>query len=488
MYKALYREFRPRRFSELKGQEAISSVLKNQLQKGSLSHAYLFAGARGTGKTTSARIFACSLNCTNLVDGEPCLECDNCKAALNDTMPDIIEMDAASNNSVENARDIREKINLLPVQGKYKIYIIDEVHMLSGSAFNALLKTLEEPPSYAVFILATTELNKLPKTVLSRCQRFDFKNISEDEIVKRLQEVLSELGAESESSALYLIANAADGALRDALTLLEKCYSVEKFITESTVNSILNLAETSDIERTVNALLEYDEKTALLTLESLIDSGIAPATLAGQLLQSLRQRLILSVSSSEQKWDKTQIIDAMDYIANAETKMRMSTRPFILLETAIMRILLPERGSDVSHMVKRMDKLEKSLKNFDFSSVAPSSYSPLDNPLPQKARKPRVIPKSEKELWDEIIKILKKDMSLGSKSKYDSYPIISSYVKFIGLNQNTLEVSIPACMSNEFSEALKDIQTIAQEITGQNMQVTPLSADNSAYDADEIED
>lgn len=205
-YKALYRRFRPRRFCELKGQDNISTVLKNQIMSGQTSHAYLFSGPRGTGKTSTAKILACALNCTNLQDGEPCLECENCKAALSDSMPDIIEMDAASNNSVDNAREIRDKVSLLPVKGKHKVYIIDEVHMLSNSAFNALLKTIEEPPEYSVFILATTELRKLPKTVLSRCQRFDFKSIADNSIMDRMKEVLSNIGASATDDALYAIA------------------------------------------------------------------------------------------------------------------------------------------------------------------------------------------------------------------------------------------------------------------------------------------
>ena len=178
-YRAIYRQFRPRRFSEITGQKTVVKVLRNQVRTGSPAHAYLFAGQRGTGKTSAARILAMALNCLDPHDGEPCLECANCRDALQDSMIDIIEIDAASNNGVDNARDIREKVNLVPVAGRYKIYIIDEVHMLSPAAFNALLKTLEEPPEYAVFILATTELQKVPRTVLSRCQRFDFKSLTD---------------------------------------------------------------------------------------------------------------------------------------------------------------------------------------------------------------------------------------------------------------------------------------------------------------------
>ena len=222
-YKALYRQFRPRRFADLKGQDMIARVLKNQIMAGEPAHAYLFSGPRGTGKTSTAKILAMALNCLHPEGGEPCLVCENCRAALSDAMIDMIEMDAASNNGVDNARDIRDKAGLLPTRGKYKVYIIDEVHMLTGQAFNALLKTLEEPPAHVVFILATTELDALPKTVLSRCLRFDFKFIDRREVVERMQEVLRATGGEAEEDALYEIAEASEGAMRDALTILEKC-------------------------------------------------------------------------------------------------------------------------------------------------------------------------------------------------------------------------------------------------------------------------
>ena len=217
-YKALYRQFRPRRFEDLKGQELITRILRNQIIQNEPAHAYIFSGPRGTGKTSTAKIFAAALNCENPENGEPCLKCQNCIAALNDSMIDIIEMDAASNNGVDNARDIRDKAGLLPTRGRYKVYIIDEVHMLTGPAFNALLKTIEEPPEHVVFILATTELDAVPKTVLSRCLRFDFKFIDRKLVIERMKEVLRTTGMTADEDALEDIADASEGAMRDALT------------------------------------------------------------------------------------------------------------------------------------------------------------------------------------------------------------------------------------------------------------------------------
>ena len=222
-YTALYRKFRPQTFGEMVGQEHITKTLKNQIMAGRVGHAYLFNGGRGTGKTSAAKILARAINCLNPKDGEPCNECEICKSILSGANTDVVEMDAASNNSVEDIRAIREEVNFLPTTCKYRVYIIDEVHMLSTGAFNALLKTLEEPPEHVKFILATTEPQKLPATILSRCQRFDFKRISNEDIVKRLKEVCSKSDIEITEGALNTIAILSEGAMRDALSILERC-------------------------------------------------------------------------------------------------------------------------------------------------------------------------------------------------------------------------------------------------------------------------
>lgn len=222
-YTALYRKFRPLTFGEMVGQEHITKTLKNQIIANRVGHAYLLTGGRGTGKTSAAKILARAINCLNPKDGEPCNECEICKGALSGSLTDIVEMDAASNNSVEDVRSIREEVNFLPTKAKYRVYIIDEVHMLSTGAFNALLKTLEEPPEHVKFILATTEPQKLPATILSRCQRFDYKRISNEDIIKRLEIVCKESSIEATNGALGIIASLSEGAMRDALSILERC-------------------------------------------------------------------------------------------------------------------------------------------------------------------------------------------------------------------------------------------------------------------------
>lgn len=375
-YKALYRQFRPRRFSEIKDQPSVSQIIKNQVKNGRPSHAYIFSGPRGTGKTSTAKILACALNCLSPEDGEPCLKCENCLAALNDTMPDIIEMDAASNTGVDDARALREKINLMPVNGKYKVYIIDEVHMLSNSAFNALLKTIEEPPDYAVFILATTELRKLPKTVLSRCQRFDFKAIESEGIKERLSEVVAEIGRTADGDALDMIAEAADGGMRDALTILEKICSTEEHVTSAGVASVLNFAESGKVRELAGRIAAYDEKGAVELLIGITDSGIEPQTLVNQLILFLRDVLIASVTGEGKyaadaaDWTKAGLIKAIDALADAEKRMSVSSRPNILLESAVLRLLLPERQEEPEDMSLRIDKLEKKLNELKKSGAA----------------------------------------------------------------------------------------------------------------------
>lgn len=222
-YMAMYRKFRPTVFSEVKGQDAIVTTLKNQIKSERIGHAYLFCGTRGTGKTTVAKILAKAVNCENPVDGEPCGECPVCKGIAAGTLLNVVEIDAASNSSVDNVRQIVDEVSYSPTEGKYKVYILDEVHMLTPAAFNALLKTLEEPPSYVIFILATTESHKIPITILSRCQRYDFKRISLETIADRMRELTQKEGAEVDEDALTFIAKEADGSMRDALSLLDQC-------------------------------------------------------------------------------------------------------------------------------------------------------------------------------------------------------------------------------------------------------------------------
>lgn len=273
-YTALYRKFRPTTFSEMVGQDAITRTLKNQIIAGRVGHAYLFNGGRGTGKTSAAKILARAVNCLNPIEGEPCNECEICKGAINGSLTDVVEMDAASNNSVEDIRSIREEVNFLPTKAKYRVYIIDEVHMLSTGAFNALLKTLEEPPDHVKFILATTEPQKLPATILSRCQRFDFKRISNEDIIKRLEIVCKESEINITKEALEIIATLSEGAMRDALSILERCVQDgENNIDENKIKDLVGIPKRTYINKITQGIVNYDVDIAIETMSKVLDEG-----------------------------------------------------------------------------------------------------------------------------------------------------------------------------------------------------------------------
>ena len=267
-YTALYRKFRPLTFSEIVGQDHITRTLRNQIIANRVGHAYLFNGGRGTGKTSAAKILARAVNCLNPKDGEPCNECEICKGVINGSLTDVVEMDAASNNGVDDIRSIREEVNFLPTKAKYRVYIIDEVHMLSTPAFNALLKTLEEPPEHVKFILATTEPQKLPATILSRCQRFDFKRISNEDIVKRLEIVCDESKIDATKAALNTIAILSEGAMRDALSILERCVQDgENKIDEDKIKDLVGIPKITFVNKIVESIINYDINGALSVTE-----------------------------------------------------------------------------------------------------------------------------------------------------------------------------------------------------------------------------
>ena len=307
-YQALYRKWRPRTFDSVIGQEAITDTLKNAIKRGKVSHAFLFAGPRGTGKTSCAKIFAKALNCTNLQDGEPCNECEICKAILSGSLTDVVEMDAASNNSVEDIRSIRDEVNFLPTLAKYRVYIIDEVHMLSTGAFNALLKTLEEPPAHVKFILATTEPQKLPATILSRCQRFDFKRISNDDIIKRLEIVCQKAQIDATKEALEIIAILSEGAMRDALSILERCVQEgNNKIDENKVKELVGIPPITFVNKIVKNIIEYDAPGALNSLDEVIKEGKDLQNLIWEIIKYVKDILIYKTSKNLAIYNKEEI-------------------------------------------------------------------------------------------------------------------------------------------------------------------------------------
>lgn len=370
-YKALYRTWRPERFCEVVGQDHITKVLSGQIVSSKMAHAYLFSGPRGTGKTSLAKIFAKAINCTDRQGAEPCGVCSVCQETVADNAVDIIEIDAASNNGVDSVREIRDRVNLLPAFCSFKVYIIDEVHMLSKGAFNALLKTLEEPPSHVIFILATTEPHKLPATIRSRCQQFDFKRISIDVITKRLEQVAESEGYVFNQDALKMIARAADGGMRDALSILDQCAAFGNITTQN-VTSTLGGGDTQMLLALIECIAKYDEKGALEQLRAVLDAGADTKTLIKDLADVFRRMMWLctgadlgEVEEREKKladiFGKNACIRALDILIKKEYEMRINLRADIVLETAVMSIMCPEDDAEATS-TQRLEKLEGRLR------------------------------------------------------------------------------------------------------------------------------
>ncbi len=360
-YTALYRKFRPQTFEEMVGQEHITKTLRNQIMANRVGHAYLFNGGRGTGKTTSAKVLARAINCLNPKDGEPCNECEICKAALNGSLTDIVEMDAASNNSVEDIRSIREEVNFLPTKAKYRVYIIDEVHMLSQGAFNALLKTLEEPPEHVKFILATTEPQKLPATILSRCQRFDFKRISNEDIIKRLEIVCKESNIEITKQALNIIASLAEGAMRDALSILERCVQDgENNIDEDKIKELVGIPKITHIHSITEAIIKYNIDEAMESITKVLDEGKDLNNLLWEVIKYIKDILMVktgqkltiynetdfeSLKKLADEVSKERAINLINELSKLENDMKSSTQRLIVFEAGIIRLCDKELAS-----------------------------------------------------------------------------------------------------------------------------------------------
>ena len=376
-YTALYRKYRPMNFEEVVGQEHITRTLKNQIMANRVGHAYLFNGGRGTGKTSSAKILARAVNCLNPQEGEPCNECEICKSALAGTLTDIVEMDAASNNSVEDIRSIREEVNFLPTKAKYRVYIIDEVHMLSTGAFNALLKTLEEPPEHVKFILATTEPQKLPPTILSRCQRFDFKKIGKEYIKQRLEYICKENQIEITNEALELIAILAEGALRDALSILERCMQENtQKIDEDIVKDLVGIPKLTYIYEITKSIIEKNVENAIQNTNKVLEEGKDVNALLLEIIKFIKDVLILKISSKidiysqeEQEYmksiseeiSKEQLMHLIYELSELQNDLKWSTQKTILLEAGIIK-LCSENTID-SNVEERINKIEKYIKN-----------------------------------------------------------------------------------------------------------------------------
>lgn len=427
-YTALYRKFRPNEFADVKGQEPIVTTLKNQIKADRIGHAYLFCGTRGTGKTTVAKIFAKAVNCAHPTDGSPCGECASCRAIAAGNSMNVIEIDAASNNGVDNIRDIREEVNYAPTEGRFKVYIIDEVHMLSIGAFNALLKTLEEPPAYVIFILATTEAHKIPITILSRCQRYDFRRISIDTIAARLDELIAHEGVEAEEKAVRYVAKAADGSMRDALSLLDQCiaFYLGEPLTYDHVLEVLGAVDTEIFSKLLRKLLGKDITGCIALLEEMVIQGRELGQFVLDFTWYLRNLLllqsaedmedVLDISSENLKLlrEEAKLIEPdtlMRYIricSELSNQIKYATQKRILIELALIKLCRPAMEQDLSSLLQRMDDLEKQMEQGVFVEAAARqevrAAGSAGDAAPQEASRRQTLPKAIPEDIRQLVK------------------------------------------------------------------------------------
>jgi len=426
-YTALYRKFRPKDFSEVKGQDHIVKTLKNQIEADRKGHAYLFCGTRGTGKTSMAKIFAKAVNCENPVNGSPCGCCDSCKAIAEGTSMNVIEIDAASNNGVDNIREIREEVAYRPTEGRYKVYIIDEVHMLSSGAFNALLKTLEEPPEYVIFILATTEVHKIPVTILSRCQRYDFKRITVDTISDRLNELLAQEGIEAEEKAVRYIARQADGAMRDALSLLDQCiaFYLGQKLTYENVLSVLGAVDTEVFRQLFVCVLNSDVKGCMDIISGMVTEGrdlgqfildfgwylrnlmlVKTDCGASDALDMSEENLKLLMEAAEECSIET-IMRFIHIISELSNQIKYASQKRVLIETTLIRLCMPQMDNNELSLNQRIENLERKLEN----GMVVTSQSPVTSVKAETPSENKVLERALTEdlqaianQWDNMVK------------------------------------------------------------------------------------
>ncbi|HCF35203.1 MAG: DNA polymerase III subunit gamma/tau [Clostridia bacterium] len=513
-YTALYRKFRPITFSEIVGQEHITRTLRNQIIAGRVGHAYLFNGGRGTGKTSAAKILARAINCLNPKDGEPCNECEICKGAINGSLTDIVEMDAASNNSVEDIRSIREEVNFLPTKAKYRVYIIDEVHMLSTGAFNALLKTLEEPPEHVKFILATTEPQKLPATILSRCQRFDFKKISNENIIKRLNIVCEKSNIEITKEALNIIAVLSEGAMRDALSILERCIQDgENKIDEDKIKDLVGIPKITYIHQLTESILEYDVDKALANIDEVLEDGKDINNLLWELIKYVKDILVYKASNKlelyseeelnkiriiSEKVSKEKLVDIIYQLSNLENDIKWSTQKTIMFQAGIIK-LCSKQAETSSNLEERLDKIEKYLRTSKVTSnmtmpvqqvqsneprmtfgVSSKNSTEFKNTNIPKSNKEKKFSNKSEEYWPQIVNDLKQS---GKIVLYTN--LMNTKAKEI--NDMTVGIEFPNGMTSfgktvlEKPENIREISNLVSIACGKEMQIKYITQNNQVH-------
>jgi DNA polymerase-3 subunit gamma/tau len=418
MYQVLYRKYRPQVFSDVVGQDHITRTLQQELQSGKLSHAYLFTGSRGTGKTTCAKILAKAVNCLHPVDGNPCNECEVCRGIDSGAILDVVEIDAASNNGVDNIRDIRDEANFAPVNCRYRVYIIDEVHMLSIGAFNALLKTLEEPPAHVKFILATTEVHKLPVTILSRCQRFDFHRVSPEAMLARMQTVAAQEGFTLDADAGMLIARLADGGMRDALSTLDQCIGRSRHVTAQLVTDVAGITGKDHLFRLADAIAAHDAAAAIEQLSDLHAKSVDMERLCADLVQHFRNLMIVKTvrraesvlicTADELAQYRAQgtsftletLLYAIDLLQETAVTMKKGVNRRIEMELALLRLANPSLSSDNKAVLSRVSAVERAVRSGVTPQPAPQP-APIAAPVLEPEEAEAVAPPEEAPAFDE---------------------------------------------------------------------------------------
>ncbi len=524
-YTALYRKFRPNDFNDVKGQDHIVTTLRNQVKAGRVGHAFLFCGSRGTGKTTVAKILGKVVNCENPEEGNPCNQCHMCKGIDNQTTMNVIEIDAASNNGVDSVREIVEEVRYSPTEGKYKVYIIDEVHMLSTGAFNALLKTLEEPPSYVIFILATTEVHKIPVTILSRCQRYDFKRITIDTITDRLSDLMDEEGIQVEEKALRYIARVADGSMRDALSLLDQCISfyLGESITYDNVLDVLGAVDTKIYSDLLQMIQKQDATGCIRLLDEVESHGSELGQFVTEFIWYLRNLLLVKTSddvsddvsdlvievSSEnmellkEEASKVDEIILMRYIrilSELSNEIRYASRKRVLIEVALIKLCRPEMEKNLDSIYDRLSKLEDKIENGLVVSQAinpgnaevpnaggPYSEEPKKNPEDRVKEKilPEAVPEDLKEVaknWKTIVN------KIGNKS-----PALNNIlqVSTLSIEGTRLQIVVYDSLDKDYIDRENHMNVIEETISqmiDKQVQITTRYLDKTKEDLRNVTD
>ncbi|WP_461812590.1 DNA polymerase III subunit gamma/tau [Faecalimonas sp.] len=474
-YTALYRKFRPSEFDDVKGQDHIVTTLKNQIKADRIGHAYLFCGTRGTGKTTIAKIFAKAVNCEHTVDGSPCGECEMCRAISTGASMNVIEIDAASNNGVDNIREIREEVAYRPAEGKYKVYIIDEVHMLSIGAFNALLKTLEEPPEYVIFILATTEAHKIPITILSRCQRYDFKRIGIDTIANRLNELMIEEKVDVEEKAIRYIAKIADGSMRDALSLLDQCiaFYLGQKLTYDHVLEVLGAVDTDVFSNLLRQILKRDVLAVLKSVEDLVMQGRELTQMVNDFTWYLRNLLLAKTSDNmeevldvstenlQQLKEESEMIEVdtlLRYIrifSDLSNQMKYAMQKRILLEVTLIKLCKPAMEIHSDTLLDRIRAVEEKVEQAGEIQIVREVTEIPKEPIPK--------PTLEKAIPEDIKEVVKNFRSIINETS----GLLKGYLKNARLSlggEDKLLIVLPDELSADFINQQQHKQELAEVI------------------------